>query len=133
MNADRFTLKSQEAVQAATRLAEDRRNPQVTPEHLLAVLLEQDGGIVGPVLGKLGVAPGAVRAELNAALDGLPVMGEGGEVASPASELVQVLRAAEHEMRELSDEYVSTEHILLSLAGHGSRAGEALRSQGAAK
>jgi ATP-dependent Clp protease ATP-binding subunit ClpB len=133
MNADRFTLKSQEAVQAATRLAEDRRNPQVTPEHLLAVLLEQDGGIVGPVLGKLGVAPGAVRAELNAALDGLPVMGEGGEVASPASELVQVLRAAEHEMRELSDEYVSTEHILLSLAGHGSRAGEALRSQGATK
>ena len=56
MNADRFTIKSQEAIQAAQRLADDRRNPQVTPEHLLAVLLESDAGVVVPVLQKLGVA-----------------------------------------------------------------------------
>ena len=61
MQADRFTIKSQEALQAATTLAEDRRNPQVTPEHLLAVLLEQDGGIVAPLLGKLGVDTSAIR------------------------------------------------------------------------
>ena len=57
MQPDRFTIKSQEALQAAQRLADERRNPQTTPEHLLAVLLEQDGGVVAPVLRKLGVDP----------------------------------------------------------------------------
>ena len=57
----------------------------------------------------------------------------GGEVAASRRELVQVLRAAEHEMRELKDEYVSTEHLLLSLAGHRSKAGDALREAGATK
>ena len=61
MQPDRFTIKSQEALQAAQRLADERRNPQTTPEHLLAVLLEQDGGVVVPVLRKLGVEPAAVR------------------------------------------------------------------------
>src|ERR671923_181387 len=55
MQPDRFTIKSQEALQAAQRLADERRNPQTMPEHLLAVLLEQEGGIVVPVLRKLGV------------------------------------------------------------------------------
>ncbi len=131
MNPDRFTIKSSEALQAAQRLADERRNPQVTPEHLLAVLLEQDGGIVGPVLAKLGIDASAIRAPLSAALEALPTLGDGGEASSAASELVQVLRAAEKEMRELKDEYVSTEHLLLALAAHGSKAGEALRAAGA--
>src|SRR5688500_716554 len=134
MQPDRFTIKAQEAIAAAGRVAEGRRNPQTTPEHLLAALLEQDGGIVPSVLNKLGVAASSVRAPLGAALDGLPTMGEGGEVsAQPSSELVQVLRGSEHEMRELRDEFVSTEHLLLSLAGHGSKAGDALRAAGATK
>jgi ATP-dependent Clp protease ATP-binding subunit ClpB len=134
MQHDRFTIKSQEALQAAQRLADERRNPQIAPEHLLAVLLEQDEGIVPPVLRKLGVAPEAVRADLNEALDALPALSApGGEPSGGSSELVQVLRAAEHEMRELSDEFVSAEHLLLSLVGHGGRAGEILRANGAAK
>ena len=48
MQPDKFTIKSQEAIQAAQRLAHERGNPEITPEHLLAVLLEQEGGIVGP-------------------------------------------------------------------------------------
>src|SRR4051794_5886340 len=131
MNPDRFTIKSSEAIQAAQRLADERRNPQVTPEHLLAVLLEQEGGIVGGLLAKLGADAAAIRAPLSAALDALPQLGEGGEVSSAASELVQVLRAAEKEMRELKDEYVSTEHLLLALSAHKSKAGEALRAAGA--
>ena len=59
MQADRFTIKAQEAIAAAGQLAERRRNPQVTPEHLLSVLLEQDGGVVVPVLAKLGADAGA--------------------------------------------------------------------------
>jgi ATP-dependent Clp protease ATP-binding subunit ClpB len=131
MNPDRFTIKAQEAISAAGSLAESRRNPQVTPEHLLAVLLEQDGGIVGPVLAKLGVVPAAVRGPLNAALDALPTLSGDAEASGPASELVQVLRAAEKEMRSLQDEYLSTEHLLLALADHRSKAGDALRAAGA--
>ncbi|HEX6387908.1 MAG TPA: AAA family ATPase [Solirubrobacteraceae bacterium] len=133
MQPDRFTIKSSEAIQAAQRLADERRNPQVTPEHLLVVLLEQDGSVVAPLLAKLGVDASAIRAPLSAAVDALPTLGEGGEVSSAASELVQVLRAAEKEMRGLKDEYVSTEHLLLSLAAHGSKAGEALRAAGATR
>ncbi|HEX4807096.1 MAG TPA: ATP-dependent chaperone ClpB [Conexibacter sp.] len=131
MQLDRFTIKSQEAIQAALRLAEDRANPQATPEHLLAVLLEQSEGIVVPVLRKVGVDPAALRAGVNGALDALPRMTGPSGGSGPAEELVQVLRAAESEMRGLGDEYVSTEHLLLSLAGHNSKAGELLRDAGA--
>ena len=72
MQPDRFTIKSQEALEAAQRLAAERRNPQTRPEHLLAVLLEQDGGVVVPVLRKLGVDPAAVRPALGPALEALP-------------------------------------------------------------
>jgi ATP-dependent Clp protease ATP-binding subunit ClpB len=136
MQPDRFTIKSQEAIQAAQRLADERRNPQTTPEHLLAVLLEQPEGIVVPVLRKLGVDPAAVRQNLGTSLDALPKLSGGQPAAEPAggsSELVQILRAAESEMRELGDEYVSTEHLLLAIAGHPGKAGDALRAAGATK
>ena len=133
MQADRFTIKAQEAIAAAGQLAERRRNPQVTPEHLLSVLLEQDGGVVVPVLAKLGADAGALRGEVNALLDAMPTMTAGGEAAGPSSELVRVLREGEEEMRRLKDEYVSTEHLLLALAAHPSRAGDALRAAGVSK
>ncbi len=133
MQADRFTIKAQEAIAAAGQLAERRRNPQVTPEHLLAVLLEQDGGVVVPVLAKLGADAGTLRGEVNALLDAMPTLTEGGEAAGPSSELVRVLREGEEEMRRLKDEYVSTEHLLLALAAHPSRAGDALRAAGVSK
>jgi ATP-dependent Clp protease ATP-binding subunit ClpB len=131
MQLDRFTIKSQEAIQAALRLAEDRSNPQATPEHLLAVLLEQSEGIVVPVLRKVGADPATIRAAVNGALDALPRMTGPSGGSGPAEDLVQVLRAAEAEMRGMGDEYVSTEHLLLSLAGHNSKAGELLRDAGA--
>jgi ATP-dependent Clp protease ATP-binding subunit ClpB len=147
MQPDRFTIKSQEALAAAARLAQERRNPQVTPVHLLAVLLESvgqgmgageaspggAGGVVLPVLAKLGTSVPALRAECNRALDELPKLGEGSssQDGQPAAELLAVLRAAEREAQQLSDQYVSTEHLLLALAAEESRAGAALRSVGA--
>src|SRR5436305_7910065 len=109
MQPDRFTIKSQEALQAAQRLADERRNPQTAPEHLLAVLLEPAptasaegaqpvvGGVVVPVLQKLGAAPEVVRQAVGAALDALPTLsGQAGtEPAGGSGELVQVLREAE--------------------------------------
>ena len=131
MQPDRFTIKSQEALQAAQRLADERHNPQTVPEHLLAVLLEQEGGVVVPVLRKLGVDPGAVRQSNTQALDALPTLQGSAEPAGGSSELVQILRDAEKEMRELKDEYVSTEHLMLAIAQHPGKAGDALRSNGA--
>ncbi|TML29334.1 MAG: AAA family ATPase, partial [Actinobacteria bacterium] len=132
MHADRFTIKSQEAIQAAQRLAEGRGNPQLTPEHLLTVLLEEDAGVVVPVLQKLGADVAGLRAQVNTALDALPtVTGDSAEPAGPSNELVQVLRAAERVMGKLKDEYVSTEHLLLALAESKTPAGEALRAAGA--
>jgi ATP-dependent Clp protease ATP-binding subunit ClpB len=132
MQPDRFTIKSQEAIQAAQRLADERRNPQTTPEHLLAVLLEQPEGLVVPILRKLGVDPGVVRSAVNGALDALPTLSSGGiEPTGASNELLQVLRAAESEMRGLKDEYLSTEHLLLALSEYTGAAGEALRDAGA--
>jgi ATP-dependent Clp protease ATP-binding subunit ClpB len=132
MQADRFTIKSQEALEAAQRLAAERRNPQTRPEHLLAVLLEQDGGVVVPVLRKLGVDPAAVRATLSPALEALPRLANvGQEPTGGSNELAEVLRGAENEMRELKDEYVSTEHLVLALAKSTGTTGDVLRSVGA--
>ena len=72
MQIDRFTTKSQEALQAATGLAASKRNTEVQPEHLLAVLLEQKEGVIPPVLRKIGTSPEEIRRKVNAAIDRLP-------------------------------------------------------------
>ncbi|MDQ3663015.1 MAG: hypothetical protein M3454_18610, partial [Actinomycetota bacterium] len=72
MQADRCTLKSQEALAAAQRIAGARGNPQLEPQHLLVALLEQEGGIVVPVLRSAGADPERVRRAANQALDAVP-------------------------------------------------------------
>jgi ATP-dependent Clp protease ATP-binding subunit ClpB len=116
MQADRFTIKSQEALAAAQRLTGARHNPEVTPQHLLVALLEQDGGIVVPVVRRAGSDPERVRRLVNQALDSLPTVS--GEASAPAlgQDLIRLLQAADDEARGLGDEYVSTEHLLLALA-----------------
>src|SRR3954453_24126261 len=126
MNIDRFTTKSRGALEAASSLAAARNHTEATPEHLLAVLLEQEDGIVVPVLNKLGARPEAIRADVNRALEKLPTIRGTAPDPAVARELVAVLRAAERELGQFQDEYISTEHLLLSLAAHDSAAGEAL-------
>jgi ATP-dependent Clp protease ATP-binding subunit ClpB len=117
MQADRFTVKSQEALAAAQRLAGARRNAEVVPQHLLVALLEQEGGIVAPVLERAGAAVESVRRSANGALDALPTV-TGQPSATPAigAKLIDALKAADDEARGMGDEYVSTEHLLLALA-----------------
>src|SRR5947207_5861216 len=116
MQPDRFTIKSQEALQAAQQLAGGRRNPQVAPVHLLLALLEQEGGIVVPVLKRLGVNPESVRARANEQLDGFPVVtGDASAAPELGAAMAEVLKRADDEAREMGDEYVSTEHLLLAL------------------
>jgi ATP-dependent Clp protease ATP-binding subunit ClpB len=137
MQPDRFTIKSQEALAAAARGAQEQRNPQITPPHLLDALLASDeaGGVVVPVLTKLGTPLAALRAERDRALEELPRLSESSptEESRPSAELLATLRAAEKEAGELSDRYVSTEHLLLALAAEDGRAGRALRAVGATR
>ncbi|HEY6758465.1 MAG TPA: ATP-dependent chaperone ClpB, partial [Baekduia sp.] len=132
MNADRFTIKSQEAIQAAIALAAQRKHAQALPEHLLAALLAQDDSVVSGVLRKLDVPAAALRADVDQHLDALPTLANAEEPAS-SPELLGVVRAAEGEMREQGDDYISIQHLLLSLAGFGGRAGEILRANGVTK
>ena len=115
MQADRFTVKSQEAVAAAQELARTRRNPEIAPAHLLVSLLEQEEGLVVPILQKLGADTAAVAARANEAVAALPKLSGEGEEPRMASNLAAVLRKAETEMAAMRDEYISTEHLLLAL------------------
>jgi len=118
MQPDRFTVKSQEALAAAQRLASARGNSQVAPHHLLLALLEQDGGIVVPVLRRANADPESVRRRANQALDALPtVTGDGQAEPALDAELLDLLSRADDEARGMGDEYVSTEHLLLALSG----------------
>src|SRR3954452_9533285 len=131
MQADRFTIKSQEALQAATAVAAGRHHTETQPEHLLLALLEQPESVVLPVLRKLGAQPDTIRRELNAALDKLPKITSGAREPGTSRELMDFLRAAEPEGGKLRDEYISTEHILLALAGpQGGKAASALKRNG---
>jgi ATP-dependent Clp protease ATP-binding subunit ClpB len=115
MQADRFTVKSQEAVAAAQQLAAARHNPETAPAHLLIALLVQEDGLVPPILQKLGEDPAAIGAQAHKAIEALPTLSEGGEEPRMSSALAQTLRQAEKEMAKLGDEYISTEHLLLAL------------------
>jgi ATP-dependent Clp protease ATP-binding subunit ClpB len=122
MQADRFTIKSQEALQAAIAVAAARHHTETQPEHLLVALLEQPESVVGPVLRKLGARPETIRAELNEALEKFPTITAGAKEPGTSRELMDVLRLAEREAGQLRDEYISTEHILLALTS--AQAGE---------
>ncbi len=117
MQADRFTVKSQEAVAAAQYLATQNRNPEVVPEHLLVALLEQDQGFASAALRKLSADVVAITERARAAVAALPtVSGDSEAEVGPAQSFLKVLQRAETEMAALGDEYISVGHLLLALA-----------------
>jgi ATP-dependent Clp protease ATP-binding subunit ClpB len=132
MQPDRFTIKSQEALAGAVRIAQAHGNPQVKPEHLLTALLEDADGIAVAILRKLGTDTAPLTNKLEQSIGALPVIkGATAEAPPIASELAAVLNNADQEARSRGDDYVSTEHMLLALAAHPGGAGDALRSVGA--
>ena len=116
MKFDQFTIKSQEAIQAAIQLASGRRNPQVNSNHLLLTLLEQDSGLVLPLLVHLGVDVDSVRRHANDALDLLPTVTGDAAEPQPDPEFMSTLRRAESEAKKLGDQYIPSEDLLLALA-----------------
>jgi ATP-dependent Clp protease ATP-binding subunit ClpB len=121
MQPDRFTVKSQEAVADALRLASSLRNPEAAPAHLLVALLAQDEGLAEPILQRVGADPASTRSRAEAAVQQLPKLsGEGTAEAQPSAALRNVLQQAEGEMKRKGDQYISTDHFLLALTDKGS-------------
>jgi ATP-dependent Clp protease ATP-binding subunit ClpB len=130
----KLTTRSQEAIAAAQRLAVDRGQAALEPLHLLAALLEQTDGIAGPLLKAVGADPADVRAKAEAALHRMPsVSGATVSAPSPSRELLRVINAAGEQASALGDEYVSTEHLLVGLAGSEGEAGNVLVGAGATR
>ncbi|MBI4543176.1 MAG: AAA family ATPase, partial [Gemmatimonadetes bacterium] len=130
MNFEKLTIKSAEAVEAARRLARDHGNPVVNDAHLLAALLEDEDGIVSPLLGKVGLNLAQLKRDVAREVDRFPTQSGGGE-PTLSRELVQVLDRAEAEARALGDDFVSIEHLLLALAEtKGTSARELLSAAG---
>jgi ATP-dependent Clp protease ATP-binding subunit ClpB len=114
LDPNRWTLKVQEAFNTAVESAKAASNPEVTPDHLLLALLGQGEGIVLPMLQRLGKEPLPLRNQVNETLARLPKAY--GSEARLSREMRDVVDAADSARAELSDEYVSTEHLLLALA-----------------
>jgi ATP-dependent Clp protease ATP-binding subunit ClpB len=129
MRLDQFTVKAQEALTTAQSLAEKSDHPEVTTEHLVKTLLEQEGGVVPSALGKLGVNAGGIAADVEKSLVSLPRTQGTATHVSP--KLDGVLKQALREAEALKDQYVSTEHLLLALIESRTPAAEALGRAGA--
>src|SRR3990172_6760504 len=128
---DKFTVKAQEAVQAAQSLADQLNQQQIEPEHLLMALIQQQEGVVQPILAKLGARPEQVRRQVEDELKKLPkVQGVSGQqYLSPR--LNKVFEAGWNEAERLRDEYCSTEHLLIAIAqDKDAAAGKILRAHG---
>jgi ATP-dependent Clp protease ATP-binding subunit ClpB len=128
-DTNRFTQKSQEAIVAAQNLAERNGNSQVEPEHLLLTLLEQSDGVVPQVLTTLNVATGALAQQLRAEIQKLPRVSGSGVQIGISPRLRTVLVRAHDELAQFGDEYVSTEHLLLSILQHASGAAQRILQQ----
>jgi ATP-dependent Clp protease ATP-binding subunit ClpB len=120
MNLNKFTEKAQEAVLGAQQLAEAQNHAQIEPEHLLVTLVEQKDGVVPALLGKLQIDPARVAREARQALARQSqIHGGSGIAVSPRLKLVMDL--AQAEAGRLQDEYVSTEHLFVAIAGETGR------------
>lgn len=114
MDFEKYTNKASEAIQSTMELAGQLRHQVATPVHLLLVLISQEGGVVPSLLQKLDISTEEVAQKIKSALAAYPqVMGGSGNYITP--ETKQILENAEKEAAKLKDEYVSTEHLFLSL------------------
>lgn len=116
MQLDKFTLKSQEAIQNAHNLAQSGGNQEIQPEHLLKVILEQPEGVVVPVLQKMGITPSLILKETNALISDLPqVTGAAANQSYASPQFRTLLEQAFKTASNMQDEYVSQEHLFLTM------------------
>ena len=133
MDINRFTEKLQEAIRSAQSKAIRYGNQQIDVEHLVAALLEQEGGLARSILSKAGVNVESLGQRLEAEIERLPKVSGGGggpDQVYLTSRLNRLLTAAEDEARKLKDEYISVEHVLLATVDDGGAAGRLLKEFG---
>ncbi len=122
MNAEKYTKKTIETINTAQAMAQENGNQYLTSEHLLYALVDQDGGLIGSLLGKMGVDCDTLLAELDTEIRKLPrISGGSGEVYA-STELNKILRFAEKAAEKMGDGYVSVEHLMLGVFSEGSAA-----------
>lgn len=115
MDMSRLTQKSQQAIQSALHLAEDNRNPQLEPDHLIFELIRQDEGIVTAVIESLNIDLSTLRRQLTQRLQNLPQLKSSqNQTASASQGFAALFRQAEIEAKSLDDSYISTEHFVLA-------------------
>ena len=116
MQFDKFTIKSQEAIQAAQQLAQNNGNQEIGVAHLIKAILEQPEGVVVPVLQKMGVEPSVTLMETGKLLERIPqVSGSGAGQAYASNELRQILDKAFATASQMQDDFVSQEHLFLTI------------------
>ncbi|PQO29610.1 ATP-dependent chaperone ClpB [Bremerella cremea] len=123
---DKYTIKAQEAVQAAQQLATDSRNTALTPLHLLSALLAESGGVVRPLLEKIGAKRSQLETMVEAELSRLSTI-TGSSQLRLSPELDQVFQAAQKQADSMKDEFVSTEHLMFALSQVPSKAKDILQ------
>ncbi len=131
MNADRMTQRVQESLNAAYSRALTERNTQTTPEHVLAAILEQPEGVAPGLLTKAGLDAPAFQAQVEGLVAALPrVGGQGDPTITVSPALTRLLAQAEADTKQLQDEYVSVEHLLLAMVQDNGSVGALFKQSG---
>jgi ATP-dependent Clp protease ATP-binding subunit ClpB len=130
MNLEKLTVKSQEALQSAQTLAAESGHPEITPEHVLRALLDQEDGLTSILLARLGVDLPRLRSRLKGHLESRPRV-EGGAAPQAGERLRRLLESAARRAGEFRDDFVSVEHLLLALLEERGSTGDLLKEAGA--
>ena len=133
MELDRLTIKSQAALQEAHQQATARHHQQIEPEHLLFALLTDPEGVVFPLLHQVGVVPKQLRDRVDELLDEKPKVYAEGVQVGLAPSTARLLEAAGREAEQLTDEYISTEHLLLAMLQLDGPVGRLLADSGSTR
>ncbi|HDZ22233.1 hypothetical protein LCGC14_0449980 [marine sediment metagenome] len=133
MRLDKLTVKAQEAMMTAQGLASEKGHPAIGPLHLLAALLESEGGLTVPLLAKVGIPAERIGGVVASEMDRLPSQSGGQAGMAMDGALNAVFTRAEKEARDLTDEFTSVEHLLLGLAEEPSTAKDVLSTLGASR
>lgn len=129
MNYENFTIKTQEALQEASSIANKKDNSEIGTEHVLLALLEQQDGLIVPIVERIGISVNEVINKTKAIIDSNPKVTGLSQVYF-SSEFQKILAKAEDEMNALRDQFLSTEHLLLAMSNSTGRTGEMLKKFG---
>ena len=132
MDYEKFTLKTQDALQEASSIANKNDHSEIGLEHLFIALVEQEDGIVAPILERIGCRPNDLLYTAKQYLSYYPKVSGGADLRL-SSEAQRVLAKAEKEMSDLKDSFLSTEHILLAMSQSDGKIGDLLRKNGVTK